>query len=141
MLCHFLHGPQGQDLDLTQLSRRCFARTGGQVSYQLARCGARMRPTHRACDLRQKRVLCCQHARSSFPFPSCRFAQIMAETDPTELRPVFSSDGVTYVYTQVRRVEARKSLFRVVLSACASTSAFHALQNTLCSTRISISSR
>ena len=26
----------------------------------------------------------------------------MAETDPTELRPVFAADGVTYVYTQVR---------------------------------------
>ena len=30
----------------------------------------------------------------------------MQETEPTELRPVFSAEGVSYIYTQVRAARA-----------------------------------
>lgn len=32
----------------------------------------------------------------------CRFALKIQETDPTELKPVFSDGGINYVYIQVR---------------------------------------
>lgn len=41
-----------------------------------------------------------------------RFAQIMQETEPTELRPVFNAEGVSYIYTQVRTQTPRTSCAR-----------------------------
>lgn len=51
-------------------------------------CRRLLLPVHRAIRLGRVRA--------------CRFSQVMQETDPTELRPVFTVDGVSYIYIQVR---------------------------------------